>query len=129
MSAELPSSEHLVLETELQQLLSDPENALPLDFVSSVLVAYDRDEQLLLALFSKREYERLLRVLRDRVTEAVAKRKDRQKWVKRLVRYVRKVNTVTSDEKWVLSPEMGRWLFQLDMGVAVECLKRRDGED
>ncbi len=66
-------------------------------------------------------------VLRERVELAVQRRRkeERQTWVKRLVKYCRRVNQMGRDE--VIN--MSDWLFNLDMTVALECLKRPSSVD
>jgi hypothetical protein len=115
-------------------LLKPPEgapiNVLPLDFCQEVLLAYDLPDYALDLLLHRGAYSELLHLLRERLEQALKeakvspeKVKQRQEWVRRTVRYCRKVNERSGSEAMVMST-LSEWLFKVDIGLALECFKK-----
>lgn len=87
---ELNSGEILVLRNELHQLIIQ-ENVLPLGYCQEVLFAHEMHEEAFMLMFHKAEYQELYRTIRIQI-EAPSEWYDRQYWVKKLVKYARKIN-------------------------------------
>jgi hypothetical protein len=92
-------------------------------------------DQALTLYFYKGKYDDLLQLLKSEVERAIQhvqaasgvaqQRKEalqeRQYWVKKLVKYARKVNEATESAEHAIT--ITPWLFSLDLTMALECLK------
>lgn len=92
------SAEQTVLRNELTQLL-ESEHHLPIEFCREVLFAYDMHDEALSMLMQQKAYGDLLRLLRQEVDKAMAaakrdpaKKAARQMWIRKLVKYSRRIN-------------------------------------
>jgi hypothetical protein len=98
-------------------------------------------DYLLLMLYGKREYQEMWVYLKRKVLEANTRVKvegatralvgERQKWVRKMIKQARKINGTREENAVEEEPViMGQvqWLFELDKGVAIECMKRGKGQ-
>ena len=105
---------------------------LPLDFCVDILERHEMHDFLLLLLFSKGEYTEMWVFLKRKVLEACTRVKlegstrarvaERHSWVRKMIKQARKINGVQQVGEDVVIGQV-QWLFELDMTVAIECIK------
>ena len=97
--SEAAAGEAIVYRNELYQLIKGGDNVPPSDFCREVLYAYEMHDEALMLIYHKKEYAELMHLLKGEVEKAVNEVKSgqgsiqvRQYWVKKLVKYARKIN-------------------------------------
>eukprot|EP00347_Sterkiella_histriomuscorum_P020588 403337236 len=115
----------LVLRNEFYSLLKN-DNALPSEFCREVFFHYEMYDEALLFLYYRKDYKELLGLIHREFEQNKSDKKLRNYWLSKMIKYSKKINEQGNED---LAIQSTAWLFDINLDIALECLKKFEKKD